>query len=292
MIRPFTPADREACLALFRGNVPRYFAASEEAGFADFLDRLPGPYLVLTDDADGALVACGGWARGRAAAAAVLCWGIVRADRHGRGLGRKLLRARLDGIAAIGGFRTVEAATSQHTEAFFGRFGFVREAVEPDGFAPGIDRVDMVLALGEGAAEAGAPAAEQPAEVASPSRGAVILATERLRLREATPEDAAFILGLLNEPSFIAHIGDRGARTLEDARKYIASRFETSYRTHGFGFYVMELKADGAAIGICGLARRDTLPDVDVGYALRPPGGARGMPSRPRAPCCSGRARN
>lgn len=245
--------------------MPRFFDASEEAGFAEFLDRLPGPYLVMTDDADGSLLACGGWARGRAPAAAVLCWGIVRADRHGTGVGRRLLQARLEGIAAIGGFRTVEAATSQHTEAFFAHFGFVSAAVEVDGFAPGIHRVDMVLTLGEAPVEA-APEAPEPA----PGR-TVVLETARLFLREATAADARFLLGLLNEPAWLEHIGDRNVHTLEAAREYIATRFVTSYRANGFGFYVMELKADGAPIGLCGLAKRDFLADVDIGYAVRAP---------------------
>jgi ribosomal-protein-alanine N-acetyltransferase len=48
-----------------------------------------------------------------------------------------------------------------------------------------------------------------------------ILETERLILRQASIDDAEFILALLNEPSFIRNIGDRGVRTMEDARNYI-----------------------------------------------------------------------
>ena len=48
-----------------------------------------------------------------------------------------------------------------------------------------------------------------------------ILETERLRLRRVSVDDAEFILRLLNEPSFIQNIGDRGVRTIDDARAYI-----------------------------------------------------------------------
>jgi RimJ/RimL family protein N-acetyltransferase len=95
-----------------------------------------------------------------------------------------------------------------------------------------------------------------------------ILETERLVLRRLTKDDAAFILELLNEPAFLENIGDRGARTLADARRYIARGPMESYRKFGFGLYLVELKDSGAPIGICGLLKRDWLEDVDIGFAF------------------------
>jgi RimJ/RimL family protein N-acetyltransferase len=97
-----------------------------------------------------------------------------------------------------------------------------------------------------------------------------ILETERLHLRWLTPDDAAFMLGLLNEPSFIDNIGDRGVRTLEGAREYIAKGALASYEQNGYGLYMVELKSDGAAAGICGLVKRPFLADADVGFAFLP----------------------
>lgn len=97
-----------------------------------------------------------------------------------------------------------------------------------------------------------------------------ILETERLVLRQFDTDDAEFILELLNEPSFIQNIGDRGVRTLEDARSYIMRVPVASYEQHGFGLYLVLLKESGAPIGMCGLIRRDTLDDVDIGYAFLP----------------------
>ena len=97
----------------------------------------------------------------------------------------------------------------------------------------------------------------------------IVCETPRLRLRRLVPQDAAFILELLNEPDFIRNIGDREVRTLEDARRYILTGPVASYESHGFGLYLTELKESGTPIGICGLLKRDYLDDVDVGFALR-----------------------
>ncbi len=94
------------------------------------------------------------------------------------------------------------------------------------------------------------------------------LETGRLRLRRLTADDAAFMLRLMNEPDYLRFIGDRGVRTLDDARRYLLKGPIDSYSRHGFGLYRVELKAGGTPIGICGLVKRDALPDVDVGFAL------------------------
>ena len=94
--------------------------------------------------------------------------------------------------------------------------------------------------------------------------------TERLTLRQFTPGDAEFIIKLLNEPSFIQNIGDRGVRTLPDAEKYLANGPVSSYAKNGFGLLAVTLTDTGQLIGMCGLIKRDTLEDVDIGYAFLP----------------------
>jgi RimJ/RimL family protein N-acetyltransferase len=97
-----------------------------------------------------------------------------------------------------------------------------------------------------------------------------IIETERLILREFTLDDSAFMLNLLNQPSFIQFIGDRGVRTMDDARKMILTRYLEAYTRLGFGIYLTLLKEDQTPIGICGLIKRDELEDVDIGYAFLP----------------------
>jgi RimJ/RimL family protein N-acetyltransferase len=100
--------------------------------------------------------------------------------------------------------------------------------------------------------------------------GVNILETERLALRRLDPDDAGFVLELLNEPSWIRFIGDRGVRTLEGARAYLEKGPLEMYRRFGFGLWVVELKETGEAAGLCGLIKRDTLEDVDIGFAFLP----------------------
>ena len=104
----------------------------------------------------------------------------------------------------------------------------------------------------------------------------VVVKTSRLTLRQMTEADDNFILRLLNEPSFLEFVGDKGVRTLEDARAYISSGPMASYAEHGFGLYLVELTDDGATIGMCGLLKRDSLDDVDIGFALLPEFWSRG----------------
>ena len=94
-----------------------------------------------------------------------------------------------------------------------------------------------------------------------------VIQTSRLQLRELNCADAEFILELLNEAGFIRHIGDKGVRTLDDARDYILQGPMDSYARNGFGLYAACCH-DGTPVGICGLVKRDGLTDPDVGFAF------------------------
>ncbi len=97
-----------------------------------------------------------------------------------------------------------------------------------------------------------------------------IFQTERLSLHALTDDDAPWMFRLLNEPSFIQFIGDKGIKTLEDAKKYISERAAKSYEKWGYGLYGVKHKVSGEFIGICGLVKREALDDPDVGFAFFP----------------------
>ena len=96
------------------------------------------------------------------------------------------------------------------------------------------------------------------------------LHTGRLVLRQLTTADAPFMVQLLNEPSWLRYIGDRGVRTAEDAVRYIETGPRTMYCRYGLGLYHVGLAASGQSVGVCGLLKRESLEDVDLGFALLP----------------------
>jgi RimJ/RimL family protein N-acetyltransferase len=97
-----------------------------------------------------------------------------------------------------------------------------------------------------------------------------MIETQRLFLRPLNLDDAAFYLELVNDPSFIENIGDKGVRTLKEARDAILSGPMSMQHTLGYSLMLVQRKNDGAAIGLCGLIKRDSLPDTDIGYAYLP----------------------
>jgi ribosomal-protein-alanine N-acetyltransferase len=87
------------------------------------------------------------------------------------------------------------------------------------------------------------------------------LQTERLTLTPIGPDDAAFLLELLNDPGWIANIGDRGVRDVAGARAYIADRLAA-----GTWFVARE---GGVAVGMAGIVpTREGMDCPDLGYAI------------------------
>lgn len=97
-----------------------------------------------------------------------------------------------------------------------------------------------------------------------------IINTKQLVLSELSIEDAPFILELLNTKSWIKYIGDRNIKTNEDACNYILNGPMNSYNKNGFGLFLVQLKSDKTSIGICGLIKRESLEDIDIGFAFLP----------------------
>ncbi len=146
--RPYTPSDRDACIALFRSNVPRFFRDHELQAFTDFIDSLECRYFVVLDGDDGGeIVGCGGFGLQAGSDCADLCWGMVRRDCQGKRIGAYLLLVRLHAILTSTNAQSVRLGTSQYTEGFFRRYGFEIQSAQRDGIALGLDDVEMKLTL-------------------------------------------------------------------------------------------------------------------------------------------------
>ena len=145
-VREYRCADRASCLSVFDSNVPSSFLPTERGQFEAFLDELPGPYLLLENEA-GVVIACGGYAVPAGGSHADFCWGMVERSHQGLGLGRLLADLRLQRIRQDPDITHVLMNTTQHTRCFFEKLGFVTERVTPDGYAPGLHRCDMRLII-------------------------------------------------------------------------------------------------------------------------------------------------
>jgi predicted GNAT family N-acyltransferase len=144
--RAIRTEDITACVELMRGNVPRYFTEGELDDFEGWLAVRSSPFLVIEEG--GEIVACGGYHVDESKGEAGLNWGMVRRSEHRHGLGSLLLAERLSMIAREPRVQAVVLDTSQHSRPFYERHGFRAVAETPDGYGPGLDRIDMRLGPG------------------------------------------------------------------------------------------------------------------------------------------------
>lgn len=96
------------------------------------------------------------------------------------------------------------------------------------------------------------------------------LLSDRLVMRELVLEDAEFIFDLYNTPSFKKFVGDKQLRTLFDAEAYLVDTLVAMYQIPGMGLLKVERKVDNVPIGLCGLIKRDSLNDIDLGFGFLP----------------------
>ncbi len=140
--RPYCPADREQCLALFDANCPAFFAANERVDFEAYLHGMPSGYslCVRNDSVVGAF----GVAAGNEAGRSRLNWIMLDPSCHGQGLGSTIMTKVLK-MAAEAGSSVIDIAASQYSADFFAHFGASETQRTKNGWGPGMDRIDMEL---------------------------------------------------------------------------------------------------------------------------------------------------
>lgn len=142
-IRTYTENDLENVVSIFRSNIPKYFSHEEEPGLRNFLaDVRSADYVVMEND--GEIIGSGGIALNEDETVS-LCWGMMRNDFIGKGLGKRLTEFRINLSREKFGDLPIVISTSQHTQGFYENFGFKLTERISDGFAPGIDNCRMRL---------------------------------------------------------------------------------------------------------------------------------------------------
>lgn len=145
VIREYRPSDLEGVIRVFRSNIPKYFGQEEESGLRSYLGEFPHDYFIV--DIGNQIVGSGGFALNRDEQTVSLCWGMIRSDHLGTGLGKKLTEYRIVRIGERYPETPIVISTSQHTQGFYEKFGFVLTRHQPSGFGPGIDICEMRKAV-------------------------------------------------------------------------------------------------------------------------------------------------
>ncbi len=140
--RPYQAGDRAACFRIFDDNCPEFFAPNERADLVAFLATPPAGYEValLGDDVVAAFGVL------REDGAPTLRWIMIGREAQGHGLGR-LIMARAVATVRAAGETQLRIATSHKSDGFFTKLGATEVRRTPDGWGPGLHRVDMVLSL-------------------------------------------------------------------------------------------------------------------------------------------------
>lgn len=144
-IRKYNGNDAENVVSIFRSNIPKYFSREEEPELRNFLaDIRSVEYFVVENNSE--IIGAGGIALNEEETVS-LCWGMVRNDFIGKGLGKRLTEFRINLSREKFGKLPIVISTSQHTQGFYEKFGFKLIECIPNGFAPGIDNCKMRLEL-------------------------------------------------------------------------------------------------------------------------------------------------
>lgn len=146
LIRPYTTADRQECIAAFKSNIPKFFMPDELEDFENWLEKVATkhyPYFVAEED--GKVIACGGYYIEPDQQSARMTWGLVHNSLHKKGIGKALILHRIKAIQSIAPAATIGLDTTQHSFSFFEKLGFVTTKITENSYGKGMHRYDMEL---------------------------------------------------------------------------------------------------------------------------------------------------
>lgn len=141
--KEYTPQDYQDCLELFELNCPSFFAEEEREDYTRYLESNNDVYLLGYQGSS--LVCCFGIGD-ISKDVSSLTWIMVHPGHHRGGYGREMMSYFL-GHVKEQSKKKVLVSTSQHAEAFFGKYGAKRLKFTEDGWGKGMHRIDMEIPL-------------------------------------------------------------------------------------------------------------------------------------------------
>ena len=151
-IRPYLHTDKESCLAVFKSNMPKFFAPHELADFDKWLDNQHDRHTIggineyFVVELDGEIIACGGYSFNKERNESRMTWGMVKNDMHKQGIGTMFLKYRIEAVRDQYPGSAISLDTTQHSYPFFETLGFKTTKVTDNFYTEGMHRYDMVLA--------------------------------------------------------------------------------------------------------------------------------------------------
>ena len=138
--RRYNESDFDACVHIFDANCPDFFAPNEREDYIAFLgvveehnqvclmaDRVCGAFAILNEDSDKRLN-----------------WITIHPEYHGIGLGSAIIHCAIS-LARESSANHLLIAASHKSSPFFTKFGAIPIKTTPDGWGPGMHRIDMQL---------------------------------------------------------------------------------------------------------------------------------------------------
>lgn len=154
-IRTYTAADKNACIEVFKSNLPKYFDPAELPLFLAWLEKqeigepghsgsLEDHYYVLEMGEKG-IVGCGGFYVANDADEVRFAWGMIHSGFHKHKLGTELSKFRILKMKEGWPNHKITLGTSQHTFPFYEKMGMKVVKIIPKGYGEELDRYDMEL---------------------------------------------------------------------------------------------------------------------------------------------------
>ena len=109
-----------------------------------------------------------------------------------------------------------------------------------------------------------------------------IVETDRLGMREFSPQDAEEMYALNEDWEVIKYTGDVAFESVEETKEFLKNY--SDYKRNGFGRWIVELKETKEILGWCGLKRHQS-GAVDIGYRFSQKNWGKGYASESAKAC-------
>jgi N-acetylglutamate synthase-like GNAT family acetyltransferase len=141
--KEYTSLNYNDCLELFELNCPSFFAEEERDDYKQYLKFNSDRYLLGYKE--NSIVCCFGIGN-NSEGISCLRWIMVHPNFYNRGYGNAMMSYLMNHVIDKAQ-KKILISTSQHTEAFFSKYGATKLNFIKDGWGKAMHRIDMEVTL-------------------------------------------------------------------------------------------------------------------------------------------------